>query len=90
MSSIQKLKKDKQNRLNIQRYEITRRYLTYLKRQALRLGLYPLETMAATKYRNFCLVSGKARSIYSKAFRMSRHQIKAYFKFIYGLKQSSW
>lgn len=90
ISLLQTSRKDKKYRLQYKISEMERRYYKLLKIQATQVGFMPLHTLPRIKLRNYCLVSGRARSIYSKKFRMSRHQIKAYFGYLTGLTNSSW
>jgi ribosomal protein S14 len=90
LSLLQTSIKDKKQRLHYKSSELKRRYIIYLKRQATRLGVATLETLPRLYFKNYCLVSGRARSVYSRKFRLSRHQVKRYFEYIKGLRSSSW
>jgi ribosomal protein S14 len=77
-------------RLAYKASELQRRYYKLLKLQASNIGVVPLRTLPKIQLKNYCLISGKARSVYSRKFRLSRHQIKKYFSYIYGLTNASW
>jgi ribosomal protein S14 len=90
ISLVQTSLKDKNQRKNFKQTEIERRYYKLLKLQATTIGFIPLRTLPKIQLKNYCLITGKARSVYSKKLRLSRHQIKAYFKYIFNLRASSW
>jgi len=90
ISILQTSIKDKAQRLSYKASETERRYYKFLKLQGHNLGYIPLKTLPPMHFKNYCLVSGKARSVYSKKFRLSRHQVKKYFTFVKGLRNSSW
>lgn len=90
ISILQTSKKDKKQRFIFKTSEMERRYYKLLKLTAGTTGCIPLHTLPKIQLKNCCLITGRARSIYSKKFRLSRHQIKAYFRYITGLRTSSW
>lgn len=90
ISILQTSKKDKQHRIHYKNSELERRYYKLLKIQAHNIGFMPLHSFPKVQIRNFCLISGKARSVYSKHFRVSRHQIKKLFNYLHFIKGSSW
>nr|ADZ99053.1 ribosomal protein S14 [Physarum polycephalum] len=90
ISILQTSIKDKKQRMQFKASEMERRYYKLMKLQATNIGFMPLRTLPKVQLKNYCLITGRARSIYSKKFRISRHQIKAYFTYISGLRNSSW
>jgi len=90
ISRLQTSLKQKVQRLNFKESERKRRYYKLLKIQASSVGFMPLCKLPKIHIKNYCLLSGRARSVYSRKLRLSRHQIKAYFTFITDLKVSSW
>jgi len=90
VSILHKSVKERNRRIKYKFSESSRRYYKFLKIQSCVLGYMPLNTLPKVQTKNYCLVSGSARSIYSKKFRMSRHQVKKYFEYICGLVNSSW
>lgn len=42
-----------------------------------------------TKLTNYCILTGRSRGVY-RDFKLSRHQIKSNFKFLTGLRNSSF
>jgi len=89
-SILQTSLKDKKNRLIFKNSEQDRRLYKLFKLNAKKVGFMPLSKLPKKQLNNSCLVSGKTRSVYSKKFRLSRHQIKASFSAIFGLRNSSW
>jgi len=85
VSLLQNLKKDKINRFKFKNSEMARRHYKLLKIRARSIGYIPLTNFTKIFVKNYCLVTGHAHSVYSKKFRMSRHQIKKYFGYITGL-----
>ena len=83
-------RKDKIQRSLFTSRELSRRYTKLQKLYCNSTGYMPVTTLAKKSFKNTCLVTGSARSIYTKRFRLSRHAIKAYFSFIRGLKNSSY
>jgi ribosomal protein S14 len=90
VSILQTSIKEKKQRKAFKISESKRRYYKFLKMQSSLLGYMPLYNLPKIHFKNYCLVSGRSRSVYSKKFRMSRHQIKKYFSYIKGLRNSSW
>jgi ribosomal protein S14 len=90
ISILQTSIKEKKQRLQYKTTESHRRYLKFMKMQATTIGYMPLYTPPKARFKNYCLVSGRARSVYSKKFRLSRHQIKHYFSFLKSLRISAW
>ena len=90
ISLLQTSKKDKIKRSSYKQSELERRYYKLLKIHANNIGLAPIQTHPKIQIRNYCLITGRARSIYSRKFRISRHQIKKMFTFITNLRSSSW
>jgi ribosomal protein S14 len=90
ISLLQTSIKEKKQRIKFKTSESERRFYKFQKIQARNLGTFPLHTLPKKRIKNFCLVSGSARSVYSRKFRLSRHQVKRYFSFIRGLRISSW
>lgn len=90
ISILQTSIKEKKQRLLFKVSEQERRLYKFMKIQATTLGFIPLQTLPKMHCKNYCLVSGRARSVYSKRFRLSRHQIKAKFSHLTGLSISSW
>ena len=70
--------------------EILRRHYKLLKLNAKRTGIMPLLSLPGITIKNYCLMTGKARSVYAGKFGLSRHQVKAYFCYLTGLRNSSW
>lgn len=48
-----------------------------------------LQKMPNIKINNYCLLTGRDKGVY-RAFKLSRHQIKENFKFLNGLRNSSF
>jgi ribosomal protein S14 len=90
ISILQTSVKDKKQRLVYKASEIERKYYKLLKIQAQTIGFVPLRTLPKVQLKNYCLITGRARSVYSKKFRLSRHQIKAYFSYLTNLRNASW
>lgn len=90
ISILQTSKKDRYYRKLYKTSEMERRYYKFLKITSLSLGVVPLLNLGKIRIRNHCLITGKPRGVYSKRYRLSRHQIKAYFQYITGLRGSSW
>jgi ribosomal protein S14 len=90
ISKLQTSIKEKKQRHILKESELERRYYKLLKLQASSIGFIPLRTLPKIHLKNYCLLTGRARSIYSKKFRLSRHQVKSMFAFIRGLRISSW
>jgi ribosomal protein S14 len=90
ISRLQTSLKQKIQRNLFKESELERRYYKLLKIQATTIGFMPLRKLSKVHIKNYCLLSGKARSVYSRKLRLSRHQIKAYFTYITDLKVSSW
>jgi ribosomal protein S14 len=90
ISRLQTSLKQKIQRNVFKESELERRYYKLLKLQATSVGFMPLRKLPKIHIKNYCILSGKARSVYSKKLRLSRHQIKAYFNYITDLKISSW
>lgn len=82
--------KDIKQRQKFSSSEITRRNYKYFKLISRNMGYMPLYTFSKIRYKNACLVSGSSHSVYSKGLKLSRHQIKYYFKHLTGLRSSSW
>jgi ribosomal protein S14 len=70
--------------------EANRTVYKYKKIYSKRVGVFPIQKMSRIYFKNYCLVTGKARSVYAGKFRLSRHQIKNYFIYLTGLRISSW
>jgi len=90
ISILQTSIREKKHRLAFKSSESQRKYYKFQKIQARNIGTFPIHTLTKARLKNFCLVSGKARSVYSRKFRLSRHQVKRYFSYIRGLRISSW
>jgi len=90
ISILQTSIKDKKQRISFKASELERRYYKLMKLQATTVGFMPLRTLPKIHFKNYCLITGRARSVYSKKFRLSRHQIKRYFNYISHLRNSSW
>lgn len=90
ISLLQTSIKEKKRRLQFRTTELERRYNKLLKIQASNIGFLPLRTLPKMQFKNYCLVTGRARSVYSRKFRLSRHQVKTYFSYLTGLRISSW
>lgn len=90
ISKLQNSRQEKKHRHQYKITESTRRYYKFLKLQSRVVGFMPIQKLGKVEIKNFCLISGSAHSIYSRRFRMSRHQIKKYFSFVNGLRLSSW
>jgi len=90
ISKLQTSIKEKKQRIKYKASEIQRRYYKLLKIQANVVGFMPLLKLPKVHIKNYCLLTGKARSVYARKFRLSRHQIKAYFTFLTDLRISSW
>jgi ribosomal protein S14 len=90
VSITQTTVKEKKNRFLYKSSEIKRRYYKFMLLQANNVGYTLLKTLPKTRLRNLCLLTGHAHSVYSKKFRLSRHQVKKYFAYITGLRNSSW
>lgn len=90
ISILQNTIKEKKRRIEYKNSEQKRRYYKFLNIQAPNIGYQVIKTLNKNRSRNFCLVSGHARSIYSRKFRLSRHQIKKYFSYVTGLRNASW
>jgi ribosomal protein S14 len=90
ISRLQTSLKQKIQRNIFKESELERRYYKLLKLQATTVGFMPLRKLPKIHIKNYCILSGKARSVYSRKLRLSRHQIKAYFNYITDLKISSW
>jgi ribosomal protein S14 len=82
--------REKKRRNEYKSSEYLRRYYKFIEIQANNIGYTLIKTLPKTRIRNLCLVTGHSHSIYSKKFRLSRHQVKKYFAYITGLKNSSW
>jgi ribosomal protein S14 len=90
ISKLQTSKKEKKLRHQYRITEPTRRYYKFLKLQSRILGFMPLVKLPKVHFKNYCLVTGSGHSVYSKRFRLSRHQVKRYFGYITGLTVASW
>jgi len=90
ISILQTSIREKKHRLVYRSSEHQRKHYKFQKIQARNIGAFPIHTLPKTRLKNFCLVSGKARSVYSRKFRLSRHQVKRYFSYIRGLTIGSW
>lgn len=90
ISILQTSRKDRKYRAKYRSSELHRRYYKLLKIKAHHIGFIPLHKLPKIQLRNYCLISGRARSVYSKKLRLSRHQIKGFFLYVTGLKSSSW
>jgi ribosomal protein S14 len=90
ISKLQTSRREKKQRHQYKISEPTRRYYKFLKLQSRILGFMPLVKLPKVQTKNYCLVTGSAHSVYSKRFRLSRHQVKRYFGYINGLTISSW
>lgn len=90
ISLFQGKHKDRNHRAFFKATETSRRYYKFLKFQGPKLGFVPLSNLPPIKIRNYCLVSGKARGIYSKRIKLSRHQLKKYFSYLKSIRNSSW
>lgn len=90
ISRLQTSLKQKIQRNLFKNTELERRYYKLLKLQATTVGFMPLRKLPKVHIKNYCLLSGKARSVYSRKLRLSRHQIKAYFVYLTDLRISSW
>jgi len=82
--------RQKAQRISFKQSDIVRRYYKLLKLQAATVGFMPLRKLPKVHIKNYCILSGKARSVYSRKLRLSRHQIKAYFTYMTDLRISSW
>lgn len=47
------------------------------------------QNLKVSKINNYCILTGRNRGVY-RDFRLSRHQIKQNFKFLTGLRNSSF
>lgn len=99
------IKKDKKYRKDFQRTELQRRYLKFMRLQTIKQPFIKLDSrtkesqlikyqkllgnLPKTRFKNFCLLSGRGRGVY-RDFKISRHQIKSNFQFLTGLRSSSW
>lgn len=79
---------EKKKRARFAATELLRRYRKFLKIQSHRLQedhmlllMKTGQSLALPSIKNKCLVSGSSHSIY-KHFRLSRHQVKNYFRFL--------
>jgi hypothetical protein len=90
ISKLQTSIKQKIQRINYQQSELARRYYKLSKIRAHALGYMPLCKLPKIHIKNYCLLSGRARSVYARKLRLSRHQIKAYFVYLTDLRVSSW
>jgi ribosomal protein S14 len=50
---------------------------------------FKLQAMPKNKINNFCILTGRDKGVY-RDFRLSRHQIRGNFKFLTGLRNSSF
>lgn len=82
--------REKKRRAEFKSSENRRRHYKFIKINAHNLGFTVIKTLTKNRTRNLCLISGHAHSVYSGKFRLSRHQVKKYFTFITGLRNSSW
>jgi ribosomal protein S14 len=48
-----------------------------------------MHSFGKTKINNYCILTGRDKGVY-RDFRLSRHQIRGNFKFLTGLKNSSF
>jgi len=91
MISIRQVsRKDYKQRHRFNSSELYRRHHKFFKLISRYTGVLPMYTLKKIKFKNTCLVSGSSKSVYSKGLKLSRHQIKYYFKHITGLRAASW
>lgn len=90
ISIIQTSIREKKRRMIFKSSEKTRRNYKFIKINSSNLGFTVIKNMGKNQIKNLCLVTGHAHSVYSRKFRLSRHQVKKYFGFIKGLRNSSW
>lgn len=61
--------------------------------QNARIFLYKLQSefqkLPNTKINNYCILTGRNHGVY-RDFKLSRHQVKQNFKFLTGLRNSSF
>lgn len=91
MVSIRQVaRKDIKQRHLFNNSEMVRRHQKFFKILSQSTGIWFLYPHRKIRYKNTCLVSGSSHSVYSKGFRLSRHQIKFFFKHLTGLRWGSW
>jgi ribosomal protein S14 len=90
ISLLQYAVREKTLRSKYKSSESIRRHYKFMKLNCSRIGYSPIKTLDKVRLKNYCLVSGSARSIYSRKFRLSRHNVKRYFAQIKGLRIASW
>lgn len=97
--------KDKKNRINFKLNEKKKRYFKYMMLKYKKLVLiktesekakslikiikHKIQSMPKIKINNYCILTGRDKGVY-RDFKLSRHQIKSNFKFLTGLKNSSF
>lgn len=50
---------------------------------------FEFQKVPNTKITNYCILTGRAKGVY-RSFKLSRHQVKQNFKFLTGLRNSSF
>ena len=90
VSILQTSIREKKRREEYKASEYRVRYYKFIEIQARNLGYTMIKTLPKKRIRNLCLVTGHSHGVYTKKFRMSRHQVKKYFTYITGLRNSSW
>jgi ribosomal protein S14 len=88
--------KDKKHRRQFQRIEKKRRWQQICNRNTTSLDeqrrlVYEVQRLPKFRTKNFCILTGKGRSVY-RFFHLSRHMLRKHAGFgnLVGVKKSSW